>query len=99
MQGGYGTIDVHTFYRRSCCRYQRHRELLIDRTSVRLRSPMPWGSCIFGKVPDRPKKRRPNGAPSGRQPAAIPLPLRDSVDGRGWVRTSDLSRVRRALSR
>jgi hypothetical protein len=28
------------------------------------------------------------------------LPFRDGlVDGRGWVRTSDLSRVRRALSR
>jgi hypothetical protein len=37
--------------------------------------------------------------PTSCMRAATPLPLRAAADGRGWVRTSDLSRVRRALSR
>jgi hypothetical protein len=34
-----------------------------------------------------------------RRRMASPLGASETVGGRGWVRTSDLSRVRRALSR
>jgi hypothetical protein len=46
----------------------------------------------------RRRKWRPTGVPFALRSAAIPLAVRDRADGRGWVRTSDLSRVRRSAS-
>ena len=37
-------------------------------------------------------------APMGTQPSVKVAPKRGASHGRGWARTSDLSRVRRALS-
>jgi hypothetical protein len=66
------------------------------------KSARPWcvthavGGPAFRQGPRPSRETDLNGTFQRSQSGAIPLLERHSVDGRGWVRTSDLSRVRRA---